>query len=823
MSLPAFKSPRQPRPALRALVLALGIASALPAVLAFPGVAQAQTATANFRIPAGPLASALLQFGRESGLMLSYSAADVEGRQSPGVNGAYRPAEALAALLSGTGLAAQRLANGSYALRPAAQVPVSTLAPIEVAANPLSSRAWGPVDGFVAGYSMTGTKTDTPLIETPQSISVVTRDQMTWQAIQKTEQALRYEAGVRAELADDLRHQNITVRGFSVAASNQGIYLDGLALATRYYGSYDVNPYALERVEVLRGPASLLYGQNQPGGIVNQVSKRPTETPLHEVEFTTGDPGRAQLGFDFSGPVTEDGQWLYRLTGQGRNADTEVDTVRDKRAFIAPSFTWQPSAATHFTVLTNFQRIRAGSTDQWLPSVGTLTPTPYGRISRSFFSGEPDFDRYDKDQAMLGYLFEHKFNDSWTVRQNARYNQNRTHYRALISELGWGTLPDGEPDYQSLQRYAFSSDEKARTLAVDTQVQYQGRTGAFAHTVLLGLDYQQSSFDTQLGFGMDGVPPINPFNPVYGYQIDAPPIYNDTFQRMRQLGLYAQDQVKIMDKLVVTAGGRMDWSEASTRNNLTGTRTQQNDNAFTGRIGMVYLSDTGLAPYVSYATSFRPQAGTTFAGTPFRPTKGEQYEAGVKLQPKGFDSFITASVFQIEQRNVLTRDPEHANSQVQTGKVRSEGFELQGKASLASNLDIVGSYTYTDITTVSSNYPEQIGKVPFAGVPAHMASLWVDYTIDTGPLAGLGFGAGARYLGTTYSDLDNAVKVPSVTLADAAIRYDLGRASPAMKGATLSLNASNLFDKAYVASCNNVNLCFYGPGRVVLATLRYNW
>jgi iron complex outermembrane receptor protein len=490
MSHPVSTRRRVPRPALRALALALSISGALPAALLFPVAGHAQAAAASYRIPAGPLADALQRFGRESGLMLSYAAADVEGRQSPGVTGAYRADEALAVLLSGTGLAAQRLPNGSYALRPAVPGAVSTLAPIEVAGSTLSSRAWGPVDGFVARYSMTGTKTDTPLIETPQSISVVTRDQMTWQAIQKTEQALRYEAGVRAELADDLRHQNISVRGFSVAASNQGIYLDGLALATRYYGSYGINPYALERVEVLRGPASLLYGQNQPGGIVNQVSKRPTETPLREVEFTTGDPGRVQVGFDFSGPATEDGQWLYRLTGQGRNADTEVDTVRDKRAFIAPSFTWQPSAATHFTVLTNFQRIRAGSTDQWLPSVGTITPTPYGRISRSFFSGEPDFDRYDKDQAMLGYLFEHKFNDSWTLRQNARYNQNRTHYRALISELGWGTLPDGEPDYQSLQRYAFSSEEKARTLALDTQLQYQGRTGAFAHTVLMGLDYQ---------------------------------------------------------------------------------------------------------------------------------------------------------------------------------------------------------------------------------------------------------------------------------------------------------------------------------------------
>lgn len=678
-----------------------------------------------------------------------------------------------------------------------------------------------PNDGMVATKTSVGSKTDTPLSEIPQSVSVVTREQMEWQGVQKMEQALRYEAGVRTELADDLRHQNIQIRGFSVAASNQGIYLDGLPLPTRYYGSYDINPYGLERVEIIRGPASVLYGQNVPGGLVNQVSKRPSEVPVREVEITTGYPARIQGAFDLGGALDKDGKVLYRLTGMFRDAETQVDFVKDKRFFIAPSLTWKLTPDTTLTLLTSYQQIRAGSTDQWLPSDGTLRATPFGKIRAGFFTGEPGFDRYDKNQAMVGYSFEHRFNDKLAFRQNARFSEVSTDYQALIGELGWATDAAGNPDYTRLQRYAFSSREHAHTFAIDNQLEYRMSHGIVEQTWLAGFDYQTSGFDTQLGFSTD-VPPINPFAPVYGNAIASPPVYSNTYQKMRQLGLYLQDQIKIDRHWIVTLGGRFDQARMSTDNVLGGTYTSQDDNAFTYRTGIAYQTNGGLTPYISYATSFRPQAGTTFGGSPFEPTKGKQAEVGVKYQPVGGNSYVTAALFDLRQTNVLTRDPANPNFQVQTGEIRSRGVELQGKLEVSRSVDVLASYTLTDMEVTRSN-TDNLGKVPFAGVPRHMASLWANYTFRDGVLNGLGFGGGARYIGSTTDDGIGQTFVPPVWLFDAAIRYDLGKFDASLKGASLELNASNLFNKTYVASCNNANLCFYGPRRVVLATARYRW
>lgn len=676
-------------------------------------------------------------------------------------------------------------------------------------------------DGMVATRSSVGSKTDTPLSEVPQSVSVVTREQMDWQGVQKMEEALRYEAGVRTELANDLRHQNIRIRGFSVAASNQGIYLDGLALPSRFYGSYDINPYSLDSVEVIRGPASVLYGQNVPGGLVNQVSKRPTDAPVREVEITSGCPARIQGAFDFGGALDKDGKVLYRLNGMLRDADTQVGFVKDKRFYIAPSLTWKVTPATTFTLLTSYQQIRAGSTDQWLPSDGTLKSTPFGKISPGFFSGEPGFDKYNKNQAMIGYAFEHKFNDALAFRQNARFSEITTDYQALISELGWATDDAGNPDYTRLQRYAFSSREHAHTFAIDNQLEYKMSHGIVDQKWLAGVDYQTSAFNTQLGFDMD-VPPINPFDPVYGNSIASPATYSSTFQKMRQLGLYLQDQIKIDRHWILTLGGRYDTASMSTRDDFAGSTTSQDDHAFTYRAGLAYQTDAGLTPYVSYSTSFRPQVGTNFSGEAFKPTKGKQAEVGVKYQPRGANSFVTASLFDLRQTNVLTTDLANPTFQTETGEIRSRGLELQGKLEVTRNFDLLASYTFTDME-VTKTTNDDLGKVPFAGVPRHMASLWGNYTFRVGTFAGLGFGAGARYIGATTDDGIGQTFVPPAWLFDLAIRYDLGKADASLRGASLELNASNLFNKAYVASCNNAILCFYGPRRVVLATARYRW
>lgn len=784
--------------------------------------------TVRFNIPAQPLSSAINAFIRATGWEVGFASQAVAGKHSAPVSGSMTPAQALRTMLAGTGISAQVSGPSTAALT------ANTVASGEVSRDGSvvlgtitvqGENAWGPVNGFVATQSATATKTDTPIIETPQAISVVTRKQMDWQATQEVSQTLRYEPGVRTDMSVINRAQEINIRGFQVDGSAQGIYLDGLSLPTSWYGHYNINPYGLERVEVLRGPSSVLYGQNGPGGMVNLVSKRPTSEPLHEIELSTGSYGKKQAAFDLSGPVAKDkGNLLYRITGEIRDVGSQIEYTDTFRGFIAPSFTWKPDDDTSFTLLSSYQKLdRDGSNDQWLPAVGTISPTPNGTISRRFYAGEPGWDTYVQNQAMIGYAFEKRFDNNVTVRQNARFSHLDTTYRAVIPYM-WGTNADGSTNYNRLDRYAFASKETANTFVIDNQLQYRTSTGFGDHTILGGVDYKHSYFDTKTGIGFDAAP-IDPFNPVYGTQpINEPATYLNTHQTQRQLGLYLQDQIKFADRFIVSLGGRYDNATLDTDDVLKTTSTSKNDSAFTWRAGTVYLFDNGIAPYASYSTSFFPQTGTDFYGKDFKPTTGQSYEAGVKYQPPGKAALYTLSLFNITKQNVLTADPDatHAGKSVQTGEIRSRGIELSSKFSVSDTVDLTASYTFTDLKVTKSNSSD-LGKVPFAAVPRHMASLWVDYALPPGFLEGLGLGGGVRWIGETSDDGEGVTTVPSFTLVDAAIRYELGHINKKLSGATFSVNATNIFDKTYVASCNNATTCYYGAGRVITARLKYKW
>lgn len=297
----------------------------------------------------------------------------------------------------------------------------------------------------------------------------------------------------------------------------------------------------------------------------------------------------------------------------------------------------------------------------------------------------------------------------------------------------------------------------------------------------------------------------------------------DTTQVQGQLGLYAQDQIKL-DRFTFTLSGRQDWVDTETTDHLlAGTVTQQDARAFTWRAGATYVFDNGVAPYVSYATSFEPQLGVNQATQqPFVPTTGQQYEAGVKYQPPGINALLTAAVFDLTQQNVVMVDPSNPLLSVQTGEIRSQGFEFEAKAGLAGGWDILAAYTYLDSKVTQSIDPSQIGKRPL-NVPDQMASLWLFYTVQDGPLLGLGLGGGVRYVGDAAGSADNLIIVPGYTLFDAALQYDFGKRNPALKGVKLTLNATNLLDKTYVSECTNIVNCLYGAGRTVVAGLRYNW
>jgi iron complex outermembrane receptor protein len=657
--------------------------------------------------------------------------------------------------------------------------------------------------GYKATRATTATKTDTPLIEAPQSISVITRDRLEAQNVQSLAEALRYTPGVQGEpFGFDPRFPSLQIRGFQAF---RGLYRDGLQVNQFGIPQFRVELYGVERIEVLRGPASVLYGQNNPGGIVNFVSKRPTALPFREVELQMGSFNLFQGAFDLSGPVTKDGTLLFRLTGLARDSDTQVEFVEDDRLFIAPTLTWRPRAGTTLTILGHYQSDSTDFTSS-LPAEGTVLSNRFGRIPVSRYSGEPGFAGYDRTQSAIGYLFEHQAGDAWTFRQNARYDYLDVGQQGLF---GTGL----QADQRTLNRLSFDSESDKHAFAIDTQAQARFVTGPLAHTLLGGLDYQRLT-ESVFGGCCPAGPPIDVFDPVYGQAVPRPPINLDTDTTLEQIGLYLQDQIKLYERLVLVLGGRHDWASSDTDDRISGTSTEQEDRAFTARAGLVYLFDVGVAPYVSYSESFLPIVGTNLFGEPFEPERGQQYEIGVKYQPPGTKSFVTVAAFDLRRQNVLTADPTNPFNRVQTEEVRSRGVELEGIASLPFGLDVVASYTYLDTEITKSNAGDE-GKRPLI-VPEHLASLWADYTIRGTSCAGLGFGGGVRYIGSTFGDTANTLEVPDYTLADAAVHYE-------WRGLRFAVNAKNLFDKEHVASCFGPTFCRYGDGRTVIGTVGYRW
>ncbi|WP_419897609.1 TonB-dependent siderophore receptor [Roseomonas sp. USHLN139] len=690
--------------------------------------------------------------------------------------------------------------------------PAQMLLP-EVDVSTQAERALDPVRGFVARQEITGSKTDTPLIENPQSISVVPRDQIDARQAQTLGEALRYTAGVRGEnYGTDARTDWFQIRGFN--AQDNGIFLNGLRYNTGYAGTV-FETYGLERYEILRGPTSVLYGQIAPGGLVNMVQRRPSDVPAGEVRLTTGSHGRLQAQGTATGALTADGKWLYGITGLVRDSDTAVDHVQDNRIFLAPSLTFRPTDNTQLTVLTFYQRDRT-SGNQFLPYEGTVKPTIFGRIARDRFTGEPDFDRFNRTQVGAGYEFSHRFDNVWSVQQNLRYSR---------ASINWDQVYGGglQADQRTLSRYNYRANVDTNAIQVDNQVKAEFTTGALRHTLLAGFDYSQINYRNAQQFSAGSA--LDVFRPVYGAPIAALPApYDNVRQVNSQYGLYLQDQMRL-DKLVLLAGIRQDWAYSDIEDrDAAGARRYQNDDAFTWRLGALYLFDNGIAPYASYARSFQPQIGTDGAGNAWKPLEGEQYELGIKLQPTGMRSFVQLAAFQLTQANTLTADPSFAFQQVAVGEIRVRGVEVDGVAELGNGITVTGQVSMLDPEITKSNTVGEVGNRP-AGVSKLNAGLYAEYTFvqARGALAGLTIGAGLRYLGNTATDNVNGQVVPSTTLFDAGLRYDLRHFAESMKGFEFSLTGSNLADTRYVGRCSGVNGCFYGNRLNVLASLAYRW
>lgn len=709
---------------------------------------------------------------------------------------------------------------------------------ITVTAAPAAQEsAWGPAATIAARQSATATKTDTPIQKVPQSISVVTAEEMALHQPKSVKEALSYTPGVAVGTRGASNtYDYLIIRGFAADGQSQNNYLNGLKMQGNFYNDAVIDPYMLERAEVMRGPVSVLYGKSNPGGLLNMVSKRPTTEPLKEVQFKMGTDSLFQTGFDFSDALDDDGVYSYRLTGLARSANAQQQGAEEQRYAIAPSFSWRPDDKTNFTFLSYFQNEPETGYYGWLPKEGTVTKLPNGtRLPTDFNEGAGN-NTYSRNEKMVGYSFDHEFNDTFTVRQNLRYAQNKVSQNSVY---GYGmcsdplytkdpakspcaSVPQSDWDHTLTRQYVIDN-EKLQNFAVDTQLQSKFATADVDHTLLTGVDFMRMRNDIDSWFGYAGsIAPSDIYNlDRSDFDFGSHPGPSGPYKvlnKQKQTGLYAQDQMQ-WDKVLVTLGGRYDWAKQDSLNRVSGVTDSRDDKQFTWRGGVNYLFDNGVTPYFSYSESFEPASQTGASGNIFAPSKGKQYEAGVKYVPSDRPIVITGAVYQLTKTNNLMADPTGTSFfSVEGGEIRSRGVEIEAKAALSASVNVVGSYTYTDAeyttdTTYKGNTPAQ--------VPKHMASLWGDYTLYDGALSGLTLGTGVRYTGSSYGDPANSFKVGSYTLVDALVRYDLARVG--MAGSNVALHVNNLFDREYVASCFNTYGCFWGAERQVVATATFRF
>lgn len=674
------------------------------------------------------------------------------------------------------------------------------------------------VQGTLSRYS--ALKSDTPIMETARSVSIESQRQILDKGALNLADTYVYGAGVTGEtFGFATRGDWVKVRGLDVPE-----YRDSLQALFGNYNNTRPEIYTIEQVEILKGPASVLYGQGSPGGLVNVVSKRPEAEASQELIVELGNLDRRQGALDLTGALDADGRWLYRLIGVYRDSGTQIDEIDDDTLVVAPSITWRPTDATNITLLGNYQETESDAGAQFLPVQGTLQPAPNGEfIDSDVYLGEPSFNRYNTDTRSLTLLADHQFNAVWSAEATARWTRGEADYhQAWPSFIGGsryvfnsdGSLFEGG----TVPRTFYTSDAQSEQQAVDMRVRADLDLGGMRHQLLMGVQYQDVTTEndraTAYALGYDlatGQPDssfgsqywINVFDPVYG---DVPPdsvmanfFVNAPESNTKDRGIYISDQISY-NAWRITLGLRYDDVKTDTGS------ARQNDSALSTSAGVLYRFDNGLSPYVSYAESFEPVVGQdSITGAAFDPQEGRQYEVGIKYEPKSLDGSVTLAWFDIEQTNLDNPNALVNAPSQQEGKANIHGLELESLLFLG---DFEWEFNASRLDTESAN------GTRFASVPEYQASTWLNYR-PSGAWQGFKTGVGLRYVGDSWDGADS-LKTPDYTLADLMIGYETQHWE-------LALNVRNVTDKDYMTTCLARGDCFPGDARTAVVRARYQF
>lgn len=685
-----------------------------------------------------------------------------------------------------------------------------------------------PTRGYTAHTSRGATKTDTPLLETPQTVDVITRQQIADQGSRNINDALRYTPGVFTGTAGaSTRQDTIQLRGFSGGDVNNA-FLDGMRLLSDpgAYSNFQIDPHMLERADVVKGPSSVLYGRAQPGGLVNYTTKKPLAERQGHVQFYGGSFNTFGGGIDLTGPLPDQSWGNYRIVGHAETSDTQYDVVNSERYAIMPEVDLNLSDDTDLLLQAYIQHDPAAGFHGSVPYDLSVNGRRYGgTVGPSWVDTDVGHEKYNRDQRLFSYALTHHVNENVTLRSKARYADLETEVAQVYQNGFAGNGPE-------LQRNYTGADEHLKAFSTDNNIQVEFSTGAVQHTVLAGFDYQQR-FNRVRNEGITydgdadlptGVRPLDPFNPDYNSDSLVRPVTQtgSANRKLKQFGAYLQDQID-WHRFHLLLSGREDYLKRDYQDLTSdGTNDGRSDDAFSGRAALLYKSQWGLSPYVSYSEAFNPTAYSSAGGQIAAPTKSDQYEIGLKYQPHGMNALFTLSLFDLTQKNVQQRTAVTPITFANVGNIQSRGVEFTAKGDLSGKLHVIAGYSYQDVAyqndVSSGSVTAREGDTP-ARTPQQMASLWVKYDLPKDVSVGLG----GHYVGNSYADGHNRLKVPDYAVADAMLRVDLGAWSKPLDGASLRVNANNLFNKQYVASCFTETNCYSGEKRNLTATIDYRF
>ncbi|MFT8521771.1 TonB-dependent siderophore receptor [Gluconobacter oxydans] len=678
------------------------------------------------------------------------------------------------------------------------------------------------VRGHLAStVASSATKSNTPLIETAQSVTVITRDEMDARGVLTLNQAVRYAAGVTADTrgGEGTRYDLFDLRGFTVPT-----FLDGLKFqdSPTGFAVAQTDTFRLDRVELLKGPASALYGQSSPGGLTAMSSKLPTDQRFYGgVNATGGMFDLYRVDADVGGFATDDGMVRYRVYGTINGQHTQLSRTGSRRFSISPSFTFGGDGPTTLTLLGNYQYDPENGSYGGVPLIGSLKRASYGYLPRNFYDGDVSAEKFNRRQGAITYILNHRFNNDWSFSTRGRYDDIRTVYRSVYDN-GYYDSDDGTSG-QMLSRSAYGTQEHTYNLAFDSQFKGKVRTGPLRHALMFGFDYMQQKANDTEAYG--DAPDLDVLHPDYHMAIADLTPYLRYVTKSHQIGAYGQDEIR-WKRLILTGSIRNDWYRSNQTEYFEQSNDRQSASQITWRASGLYHFDFGLSPYISYSTSFQPQSGTVSndGGATLRqahPSIGKQLEGGLKYQIPGTSVLFTAAGFHIEQSNVLVSVANTGYS-LQSGLVHSDGFEFEAHAQPFHNLMVTAAISFQKVRDDSTGKPLiQSGK--------GNASLFAFYTMPSGPLKGFGFGGGMRYSNKTYGGeaTYGSVWLPQYALFDASIAYDLNNMSHSLHGWKVAASVRNLFDRNYIANCfaygADGQYCYYGERRNAQASIGYSW